>query len=53
MKIHKFGKFFGLVALLMLLGWIVYQPPSLPAVKSVTIHIFYSSDFQGYHEGCG
>jgi hypothetical protein len=38
---------------LVLSGWVLHRPASLSAEKSVTIHILYSSDAQGYYEPCG
>jgi hypothetical protein len=50
---NNLSKVLSLTALFTLFGGMFYQPLSLSGEKSVTVHIFYSSDFNGYHEGCG
>ncbi|MDZ7344369.1 MAG: hypothetical protein ONA90_07625 [candidate division KSB1 bacterium] len=53
MRMQNLYKLFGAVALAFPLIWIFHRPAPLPADDSLTVHIFYSSDAQGYHEPCG
>jgi hypothetical protein len=53
MRAQNLHKLFGLAALVLPLVWILHQPTSLPADDALIVHIFYSSDAQGYHEPCG
>ena len=53
MRTQNLPKLLGVATLALPLILIFHQPASLPADDALTVHIFYSSDAQGYHEPCG